>query len=419
MSTAEWVGVIAGIVAVAGAIAGYARFMIQAPLALENAKLDAAVERERERVMDLDARLGALQQDYVNLKLGKTGVLLKQEIETDLQEAMDALDVKEGSILVPGPPPDSSRFVFLAIYGPAAAKLTKAKLPIDKGIVGRVFATGRLHSTPNAARDPNFFEGIDKKGEHETRTLLTVPLRSDGRTIGVVQFLNKADGFTRNDETTAEALARSLGAKVATFARDPENFELLGLAWRSEDKEATIAFCDLTSFSSLLTDMNVPSAIDCVNEYLEQQCDVAIRYGATIDKYIGDGVMLRFNVPHRIVAGDHAILAVNAALEMREAFEHLKRGWVSEGLPVNAVYSRIGLSCGPVYEARIGHPQFEQLTVIGEAVNAAANLCEIAPRSRNVVMVDQPLVKRLNGSVVTVEESLSGPDAYEVVERAS
>ena len=247
-----------------------------------------------------------------------------------------------------------------------------AKLPIDKGIVGRVFATGTLHNTADAYRDPNFFVGMDKRGAHETRALLTLPLCRNGHVIGVMQFLNKVNGFSAEDEIEATALADSIATKVDAFVRDVENFELLGLAWRSADKEATIAFCDLTASSSLLAQMNIPSAVDCINEYLEQQCEIAMKRGATIDKFIGDAAMLSFNVPRLITTGDHVVCAVEAALEMRDAFSDLKETWLTASLPVDSVYSRIGLSCGPVYEAQIGHHYRQQPTLIGEAVHEAA-----------------------------------------------
>jgi hypothetical protein len=261
MDSAAWVGIVAGLVAIAGAVIGYGRFMVQAPLLAKNATLEAEkarvdadraeLERQltqaRERFADLDARYRTLEQDFLSLKLNKTGVLLKHEIDTELMQAMNLLRVHESSILLPGPGTNSDSFVFLSIYGPAAEKLRKAKLASDKGIVGRVFATGTPHNTADAYRDPNFFSGIDKKGEHETRALLAVPLRHDGKVIAVLQFLNKPGGFTYEDAANAERLAPALASKVASFASDPQNFEVLGLAWRSDNKEATIAFCDLTS----------------------------------------------------------------------------------------------------------------------------------------------------------------------------
>lgn len=420
--------------AIFGAIIAAIQYSIRAPLAAENARVEAEraevtadradverkLQREREHSADLDARHRALQEDFVNFRLGKTSVPLKHELESLLSAAMEALGVKESSILVPGPPPNSSRFVFLAVKGPAAAKLRRAKLPVDRGIVGRVFATGTLHNTANAHGDPNFFAGIDEKGEHRTQSMLTVPLAHHDETVGVIQFLNKQNGFTPADESTAKEFAALLVPKVSAFVGDTENFELLGLASQSEDQEATIAFCDLTSSSLLLEQMNVLSAIDCINEYLEQQCDAAMSFGATVDKYLGDGAMLRFNVPRRIVDDDHAIRAVEAALEMQELFERLKSGWLSEGLPVGDIYNRIGLASGIVYEAKIGHPQFQQLTVIGDAVNSAASLCETANRTGNVVVIPHDMVSRLGGRFAlreTAQKDGTSP-SFEVVGRA-
>lgn len=432
MGTAAWIGIAAGIVGITGAIIGYAKFMVQAPLVAENAKVEAEKaqadaaradaerrsDHDRERLADLDTRYDLLRQDITNLRLGKTNVFLKYEIDTSLLEATEAMGVIESSILAPGAPPNSSSFVFLSINGPAAAKLRLTKLPLGSGIVGRVFRTGRLHNTTNAYGDPNFFPGVDKKGEHETQTMLTVPLDHNAKTVGVAQFLNKPGGFSQDDENRATEFATLLAPKVAAFVRDPENFELLGLAGKTEDREATIAFCDLTSFSSLLEHMNTPNAVDCINEYLEQQCGVAMRRGATIDKYIGDGAMLRF-VPDRSRQGDHAVHAIETALEMQEGFERLKESWVSSGLPVRNIYSRIGLSCGTVHDAKLGHPQFQEITVIGEAVNEAANLCETANRTGNVIVIPQHFVARLDGLFVVraTEGEAQRLRPYEVLER--
>ena len=429
-----WIGIAAGAVGIFGAALAATHFLVRAPLEAERAKaeaekaqVDAAradverkLEREREHSADLDARHRDLQQDFFNFRLGNTSAPLKQEIQDLLFDAMEALGVKESSILVPGPPPNSTRFVFLAVYGPAAAKLRRAKLPIDEGIVGRVFATGTLHNTVNAHSDPNFFAGIDEKGEHRTQTMLTVPLGHHGEAVGVTQFLNKAGGFAPADEAHANEFATLLAPKVASFIRDPENFELLGLASQSEDREATIAFCDLTSSSLLLEQMNVLSAIDCINEYLEEECDAAMAFGATVDKYLGDGAMLRFNVPRRITDDDHVIRAVEAALRMQELFVRLKSGWMSEGLPVADIYNRIGLASGIVYEAKIGHSQFQQLTVIGDAVNNAASLCETATRTGNVIVVPADMIPRLDNRFAVKEAADNGGTlpAFEVLGHA-
>jgi class 3 adenylate cyclase len=249
--------------------------------------------------------------------------------------------------------------------------------------------------------------------------MLTVPLRHNGRTVGVAQFLNKPAGFSESDEVRATELAGLLAEKVAAFAGDPENFELLGLAGTVGDKEATIAFCDLTSFSPLLNQMNAPSAVDCLNEYLEQQCDVAMAHGGTVEKYLGDGAMLRF-LPAHSPEQDSIVDAVEAALEMQDLFERLKDNWLSSGLPVRDIYSRIGISCGIVHEAKVGHHQFQEITVIGNAVNEASALCEAARRDGHVITVPEHLIGRLNGrfalAAAPAQSSVLNP--YEVIGRA-
>jgi class 3 adenylate cyclase len=440
MSAGALIGIASGVAVIVTAVIAYAKFMVLAPLVSENARIEtekartetekaqaeaarADAEREstrdRERFAETDAKLNSLQQDMVNLKLGKTNAFLKYEIDTTLLQATQALGVTESSISLPSPPPNASWFVFLSANGPAAANLRLAKVKIDDGIGGRVFTTGTLHNTKNAHGDPHFFPGIDKKGEHETRAMLTVPLNHNGKTVGVAQFLNKPAGFSESDEVRATEFAGLLAGKVATFAGDPENFELLGLAGLVDDKEATIAFCDLTSFSPLLDQMNTPSAVDCLNEYLAQQCDVAMRHGGTVEKYLGDGAMLRF-LPAPGLEQDTVVHVVEVALEMQDVFERLKDNWLSSALPVRDIYSRIGISCGIVHEAKIGHPQFRELTVIGKAVNEASALCEAARRDGHVISVPGHLVGRLSDRFALAAAPAEGSrlSPYEVIGRA-
>jgi class 3 adenylate cyclase len=454
MDAAGWIGVIAGVVTIAGALLAYAKWGIQAPLSARNEdlerklgtehdrlsaqneelerrlnaerdqlsahnrELERKLDTEHERLVEVDGRFKSLQADFDNLKAGNSGVILKHEIDTLLLQAMESIGVREGSVLIPGPPPDTPFFVFLSIFGPAAGYLrqTRSKVARNKGIVGRVFETGTPYSTDSAYDDPNFFAGIDKKGKHQTRSMLAIPVRENGQVIGVVQFLNKPRAFTAQDQALAESILAPVGSKIIKFTASRENFELLGLAWRSDDKEATIAFCDLTASSSLLAQMNVPSAIDCINEYLQRQCDVAMREGATIDKYIGDGVMLRFNVPRALE--EHPLRAVEAAVKMQADYARLKEDWVNAGFAVEGVHSRIGISCGSVYPATIGHPQFQQITVIGKTVNRAAALCESAPRDGDVIVIDRSVLEHVSDRVSAAKLSANGgaPESFAVLE---
>ena len=74
-----------------------------------------------------------------------------------------------------------------------------------------------------------------------------------------------------------------------------------------------------------------------------------MQYGGTVDKFLGDGAMFRFNVPHEI--SDWRMQAIRATLAMRSAFEVQKDVWRRAGMPVNALFTRIGVASGPVREA--------------------------------------------------------------------
>lgn len=261
--------------------------------------------------------------------------MIKREIDNETVLIRNALGATESSILVPGPAPYSPTFVFLSIYGPAAAKLRKSKLPIEKGIAGRVFRSGLAHNSKDVYQDESFSPVADRKGMHLTHSMLTVPIDYQGQIVGVAQFLNKLDGqpFSDSDQEVALRAMQNLASKVSEFRRDPGNFEALGLASPAEEgRQATVLFCDLTASASMYETMSPPEVVDAINEYLERQADVVLRYGGTIDKYLGDGAMFVFSARRSASDSDHAIRTVEAAVEMQRDFEVMKRGWSDAGI---------------------------------------------------------------------------------------
>jgi GAF domain-containing protein len=203
---------------------------------------------------------GAVLQDFLNYKGGRGGVVIKREIDNETVLIRNALGATESSILVPGPAPYSPTFVFLSIYGPAAAKLRKSKLPIEKGIAGRVFRSGLAHNSKDVYQDESFSPVADRKGMHLTHSMLTVPIDYQGQIVGVAQFLNKLDGqpFSDSDQEVALRAMQNLASKVSEFRRDPGNFEALGLASPAEEgRQATVLFCDLTASASMYETMRL------------------------------------------------------------------------------------------------------------------------------------------------------------------
>lgn len=430
------IAIIGGAVGLFGAIVAYTKFLAQAPLEAKVNSLEGELKRKEQdlstKVADLTAKEGelaqlrdeysAVLQDFLNYKGGRGGVVIKREIDNEMTLIRDALCATESSILVPGPMPYSPTFVFVSIYGPAAAKLRKSKLPIEKGIAGRVFRSGLAHNSKDVYKDESFSPVADRKGMHLTHSMLTVPIDYQGQIVGVAQFLNKLDGqpFSEADQGVALRAMQNLASKVSEFRRDPGNFEALGLASTAEEgRQATVLFCDLTASASLYETMSPAEVVDAINEYLERQADVVLRYGGTIDKYLGDGAMFVFNPRRSASDSDHATRTVEAAVAMQRDFEAMKRGWSEAGFPLPAIYNRLAAACGPVLSPIMGHPQFQQITVFGDTVGRAAHLCDAAPRDRNVLIVDEEVYFRAGqrakmDRLAGVSESRPGKAVYEV-----
>lgn len=363
----------------------------------ERSRLEQDLKEERSRSAENAAKYEQLVDDFEHWKSGRgSAVMIRDEIDADLRLSMTAINATASSVLVQAPKIHPESLLFLSVFGSAAPKLRKMILPVEKGIAGKVFKTGVLINTGEPYREKEFFAGVDRKVESKTENMLTVPLKWSGSVVGVAQFLNKSNGDMFSDAEVKATVqrSRSLAEKVGRFVQNPSNFEILPVVLDSATNQATLLFCDLSASHLLFDRMDGGTAIRFIDEYLNGQAGIALRHGATIDKYLGDGIMIRFNVPMRIVDGDHAMCAVEAAWEMNREFERMKQSWLDIGLGVRGIYGRIGLASGPVYSEVMGHPQLQTITIIGRPVNVAANLCEAAQRDRSVIMADETVAAR-------------------------
>src|SRR3954452_4656037 len=136
-------------------------------------------------------------------------------------------------------------------------------------------------------------------------------------------------------------------------------------------KPVTILFNDVTG-STALGERFEPEAIRRIMaRYWQTVAEVCERHGGTVEKFIGDAVMAVFGIP--TVKEDHAIRALRAAAELREALtalnEDLEREWRVR------LETRTGVNSGDVVA---GDPAGGQALVTGDAVNVAARLEQAA-----------------------------------------
>jgi adenylate cyclase len=144
---------------------------------------------------------------------------------------------------------------------------------------------------------------------------------------------------------------------------------------RGQRKELTILFSDIKDFTAHSSSYSPDRIRGFLNDYFETMVEVVFTYKGTVDKYIGDGMMVFFGDPEP--APDHALRSVRAAIEMQNKARELSAKWAGEGgFPVHV---RIGINTGEVVVGNMGSSRRLSYTVLGSAVNLAKRLETSAP----------------------------------------
>ena len=111
---------------------------------------------------------------------------------------------------------DRRELVFKIPAGPAEHMLREQRMPIDKGVAGWVVTHGEPVIIADVASDERFYMGIDRLTGYRTQSIMAVPLQVKGKTIGVLEVINKASGasFTGDDLQWLSILAPLVAAAV-------------------------------------------------------------------------------------------------------------------------------------------------------------------------------------------------------------
>ncbi|MEX2116672.1 MAG: adenylate/guanylate cyclase domain-containing protein [Bacteroidota bacterium] len=178
-----------------------------------------------------------------------------------------------------------------------------------------------------------------------------------------------------NEEKNKEALRRSFEAYfpptvVKKIMANPELITAGG-----QKKELTILFSDIKSFTTYSSTMRPDEIQKLLNEYFGAMVDIVFKHEGTVDKFIGDGLMVFFGDPEP--QEDHALRGVLAAIEMQKKTRELKKRWEGEGkFPIRI---RVGINTGPVVVGNMGSARRLSYTVLGAEVNLAQRLEANAP----------------------------------------
>jgi adenylate cyclase len=150
-------------------------------------------------------------------------------------------------------------------------------------------------------------------------------------------------------------------------------------ALEGESRYLTVFFCDLRNFTGMSEQLDPREVVRLLNEYFTTMTTILYKYGATIDKYIGDSVMAFWGAP--VPQDDHYKRAVLASFEMHKQMQSLSALFLARGLPAPTI--GIGINSGLMNVGNMGSRYRLAYTVIGDAVNLAFRL-QSATRQYNV-----------------------------------
>jgi adenylate cyclase len=138
-------------------------------------------------------------------------------------------------------------------------------------------------------------------------------------------------------------------------------------------RRLTMVFTDIVGFSETVDELEPEDLAGLLNEYLTEMTAIAEKYGATIDKFVGDAVICFFGAPTATDDHDQAYRAVRMSLEMNERVAELNAYWRKFGT-TRPLRLRIGVNTGMAHVGSFGSKRRMDYTAIGKQVNLAARL---------------------------------------------
>jgi class 3 adenylate cyclase len=182
---------------------------------------------------------------------------------------------------------------------------------------------------------------------------------------------------TQIELTEKNELLANLSSKLAKFL-PPQLYNSIFTGTHTtrvaaKRKKLTIFFSDIANFTETTDRLESEELTNLLNQYLTEMSKIAVSYGATIDKYMGDGIMGFFGDPASRGSKEDAIACVKMAIAMQRQMRELQLNWLDLGSE-KPFQLRIGVNTGFCTVGNFGSEDRLDYTIIGNEVNLAARL---------------------------------------------
>lgn len=155
----------------------------------------------------------------------------------------------------------------------------------------------------------------------------------------------------------------------------------------TQRKKLAIFFSDIKGFTDLSEEMEPESLTELLNTYFNEMSQIVLKYGGTIDKFVGDSIMVFFGDPNSRGSKEDTLACVAMAIEMRKHMKVLRQKWKSQGIRT-PLEIRMGVSTGFCTVGNFGAENRMDYTIIGKEVNLAARLEKLSEPGEILVSLE-------------------------------
>lgn len=212
-----------------------------------------------------------------------------------------------------------------------------------------------------------------QRAEQSRVNLETAKDRFDTLYTNLLADLGEQKALVEQKNATLEALS----AKLAKYL-SPQVYQSIftgqqQAALETRRKKLTIFFSDIEDFTRTTEDLEAEDLTFVLNDYFTEMSSLALEHGATIDKFIGDAMLMFFGDPETRGPEEDAKACVRMAIAMQRRMRELQARWHARGYE-RPFRMRIGINTGFCNVGNFGSPDRMDYTIIGGEVNLSARL---------------------------------------------
>ena len=204
---------------------------------------------------------------------------------------------------------------------------------------------------------------------------------TDGGAVAVYSDITELKQREQDLTEKSNALA-ALSSKLAKYLA-PQVYDSIFTGQQdvkivSKRKKLTVCFSDLVGFTEITDKMESEDLTQLLNHYLTEMSKIALQYGATVDKYVGDAIVMFFGDPTTLGVKEDALACVQMAIAMQKRVDELAHEWSNSGIET-PLRCRIGIHTGYCTVGNFGSEDRMDYTMVGGTVNLASRLEHEAP----------------------------------------